>query len=480
MSLDHALLEMLGPKGWLTKGIASWQTDWMKYHAHTALGVARPVTTEQVASVLKLASAAGVSVVPQGGNTSLCGGAVPDQPGCIILSLARMQQIAEIDPLEFSVIVEAGAVLSAVHDAAAKRGRMFPMHLGSEGSAQIGGLISTNAGGSHALRYGMMKDLVLGMEVVLPDGRIWNGLRPLMKDNAGYQLRQLFCGAEGTLGVITRAALRLFPAPASTATTLLAVPDYDALVVLGAKLRAELGDFISALEFFSDIGLDMALRHVSGLTFPLTERALGYVLVELSTSARSIDLDTLLETALTEGFENGLIADGAVAANETHRKTFWRLREEMPEGQRLEGAQLKHDISVPTAKIGQFIAHMAPMLDVLLPGVRVNPFGHLGDGNIHYNLSPPIGHVDFGGLQQALSTCIYHEAEAIGGSFAAEHGLGRSKVSYADHLRSSEERALMAAIKAAIDPEALLNPGVLTRRAATTPAASTDTDRREL
>lgn len=462
MALTEDLSELLGPKGWLTEGLEAWQTDWLKMQSHAPLGVARPENTEQVAAVIRLAHAAGVPVTPQGGNTSLCAGAVPGSPGHIILSLTRMNRIGAVDPLAFTVTVGAGAVLASVHETVAGHNLIFPMHLGAEGSAQIGGLIATNAGGSHALRYGMMQDLVLGLEVVLPDGRVWNGLRPLIKDNAGYQLRGLFCGAEGTLGVVTRAALRLFPAPVSRATALLAVADFETLVQLGAQLRQELGEFTSALDFFSETGLELALRHVSGVEYPLDTRGGAYVLVELSTAAGAVDLGGMLETALGDAFEAGLILDGAVAANDTQRAAMWRLREEMPEGQRLEGAQIKHDIAVPVARLGDFITRMAPRLEAILPGMRINPFGHLGDGNIHYNLSPPEGAEGFGDAKAALSQLIYQEAEAKGGSFAAEHGLGRSKIAFADQLRGAEERELMRRLKQAVDPLGLLNPGVLT------------------
>ncbi|MCL6284195.1 FAD-binding oxidoreductase [Ruegeria sp. 2012CJ41-6] len=461
MALEQDLAALLGPKGWLTEDTGSYQTDWLKLQSHAPLGVARPQSTAEVAGVMRLAHAAGVPVTPQGGNTSLCAGAVPGAPGHVILSLSRMNKIEPVDPLAFSVTVEAGAVLASVHQIVEAHDLIFPMHLGAEGSAQIGGLIATNAGGSHALRYGMMQDLVLGLEVVTPDGRIWNGLRPLLKDNAGYQLRRLFCGSEGTLGVVTRAALRLYPAPVSRATALLAVEDFETLVRLGAGLRRDLGEFISALEFFCESGLEMLLRNVSGLDYPLSERTRAYVLVELSTSARGIDLSSMLEEALGAAFETGLIVDGAVAANDTQRAAMWHLREEMPEGQRLEGAQVKHDISVPVAGLSQFIDAMEAELEVILPGVRLNPFGHLGDGNIHFNLSPPAGMPDFGDNKAALSYCLYRSAEQAGGSFAAEHGLGRSKTTFAQQLRSPEERDLMAAVKRALDPENLLNPGVI-------------------
>lgn len=462
MAVTDKLAALLGPKGWLTDDLASWQTDWLKMQSHPPLGVARPESTEQVAAVMRLAHAAGVPVTPQGGNTSLCAGAVPGAAGHIILSLSRMNGIDPVDTHAFTVSVEAGAVLASVHDTVSDHDLIFPMHLGAEGSAQVGGLIATNAGGSHAFRYGMMQDLVLGLEVVLPDGRIWNGMRPVIKNNAGYQLRRLFCGSEGTLGIVTRAVLRLFPAPVARATALLAVEDFTALARLGAQLRQELGEFMSALEFFSVTGLELVLRHVAGVSYPLETRGQAYVLLEIATAARGVDLNTMLETSLGEAFEAGLILDGSVAANDTQRAVMWRLREEMPEGQRLEGAQIKHDISVPVAKLGTFIDAITPKLDDILSGVRLNPFGHLSDGNIHFNLSPPVGHVDFGNAKEALSLCLYQEAENVQGSFAAEHGLGRLKIPFADQLRSQEERDLMQDIKRAIDPRGHLNPGVIT------------------
>jgi FAD/FMN-containing dehydrogenase len=462
MTLNGELAALLGPKGWLTEDTERYHRDWLGLQSHPPLGGARPETTEQVSAVMRLAHAAGVPVTPQGGNTSLCAGAVPERAGHIILSLSRMAAMEPIDPEAFTVTVEAGAVLASVHDAVAEQGLMFPMHLGAEGSAQIGGLIATNAGGSHALRYGMMQDLVLGLEVVLPDGRVWNGLRPLIKDNAGYQLRRLFCGSEGTLGGVTRAALRLYPAPVSRATALLAVTDFEQLVTLGTQLRTDLGEFMSALEFFSETGLEMALRHVPGITFPLETRSGAYVLVELTTTATGIDLSAMLEAALVTAFEAGLVEDGTVASNDSQRSAMWRLREEMPEGQRLVGPQIKHDIAVPVAHLGAFVQDMVPKLHQILPGLRINPFGHLGDGNIHYNISPPEGH-GFGETKAALSQLIYGCAEACGGSFAAEHGLGRSKIIFADQIRSPEERALMRAVKDAFDPRNLLNPGVLIR-----------------
>ncbi len=306
-----------------------------------------------------------------------------------------------------------------------------------------------------------MGDLLLGVEVVLPDGSIWNGLRAVQKDNAGYQLRRLFAGAEGTLGIVTRAVLRLFPAPRQRATAFLALPDLAAAVALGTRLRAEAGEFLTGLEFFSDLGLGLALEHLPGLSYPLATRDGAYVLVEVASGSDLVPLDDILQGVLEWGMGQGLVLDGALAASEAQRAGFWRLREEQPEGQRLDGPQLKHDIAVPPGRIAEFVARAAPLCQGLLPGVRINPFGHLGDGNIHYNLSPPEGAGGFAGADAALGLELARLATAMGGSFAAEHGLGRTKIALADALRPPEERRLMRALKQALDPDGGLNPGVL-------------------
>jgi FAD/FMN-containing dehydrogenase len=359
--------------------------------------------------------------------------------------------------------VEAGVVLSALHEAIEPHGLIFPLRLGAEGSARIGGLISTNAGGSHAFRYGMMQDLVLGLEVVTPDGAIWDGLRAVQKDNAGYQLRKLFCGAEGTLGIVTRAALKLYPSPRKRATALLCLSDWPAAVAFGTFSRGEANEFLSALEFFSDVGLNLSLKHQTDLTFPLKTRAPAYLLIELASSSPHVPLEEILAFALEWGMEQGLVVDGAVAMSDAQRAHFWRLREEQPEGQRIEGEQLKHDISVPPGAIARFIEAGAIICDAILPGVRINPFGHLADGNIHYNLSPPERQSDFGGKAAEFGQALATLATEMRGSFAAEHGLGRAKIALADNHRSPVERALMSRIKEALDPSGIMNPGVLVR-----------------
>ncbi|RUW72286.1 MULTISPECIES: FAD-binding oxidoreductase [unclassified Mesorhizobium] len=458
------LRAILGPKGWLS-GIDAepYQRDWLNRYGVAPLGVARPANTAEVAAVVKLCREAGLAVVPQGGNTGLCGGAVAEQPNAVIVSLSRMAAIGKPDLDSGSIVVEAGVVLAALHEALEPHGLMFPMHLGAEGSARIGGLIGTNAGGSHAFRYGMMQDLVLGLEVVTPDGAVWDGLRAVQKDNAGYQLRKLYCGAEGTLGIVTRAVLRLYPTPRQQAGALLVMPDFAAAVSFGAFLRGEAGEFLTGLEFFCDVGLELALRHVPDLAYQLETRGDVYLLVELASGSARVPLDDILASALEWGMEQGLVLDGALATSGAHRAQFWRLREEQPEGQRLEGEQLKHDISVPPGAIARFIEAGARICQDILPGVRINPFGHLGDGNIHYNLSPPEGRVDFDGKAGRFAEALSALATQTGGSFAAEHGLGRAKIAIADRNRGAVERELMARLKGALDPQGTMNPGVLVR-----------------
>jgi FAD/FMN-containing dehydrogenase len=455
------LAATLGPKGWIVgEDTGPWRRDWLNRYGELPLGVARPTSTEEVAAVINACRVAGVPLVPQGGNTGLCGGAVLGAPGGVILSLARMNYMAMPDPAQGSVLVEAGLVLARLHEALDGTGLMFPMHLGAEGSAQIGGLIATNAGGSHAFRFGTIQDLVLGLEVVLPDGSVWNGLRAVQKDNAGNQLRRLFCGSEGTLGIITRAILKLHPAPSRRATALLAFAGEADAVTFGARFRAEAGEFLTGLEFFSDLGLSFVLKHIAGLAFPLEMRGGTYLLVEVSTGSPHVALDDVLMSVLQTGIEGGLVLDGALAGSESQRAAFWRLREEQPEVQRLEGTQLKHDIAVPPGRIADFISEARAMTEAILPGVRVNPFGHLADGNIHCNLSPPPDTPDFAGREAEIGLALAGLADRLGGSFAAEHGLGRSKVALADAVPPVERR-LMARIKQAFDPDFRLNPGVV-------------------
>ena len=460
--LSKKLMALLGPKGWIGPGECQpWQRDWLDQYGEVPLGVARPKLTSEVADVLRVCHSEGVPVVPQGGNTGLVGAGVLGKAGGVILSLSRMNAISSLDLPSSSISVEAGVVLEQLHQSLEGTGLMFPMHLGSEGSAQVGGLIATNAGGSHAFRYGMMQELVLGLEVVLADGKVWNGIRAVQKDNAGYQLRKLFCGSEGTLGIVTRAVLKLSPEPKQKLTALLAVRDASGLLKLAVKLRAEGGEFLSAMEFFSDVGLSIALANIPELVFPLQSRASFYLLIEVGSGSMQVPLDSILTEVMERGMSEGIIVDGALAQSEAQRSAFWRLREEQPEGQCRLGAQLKHDISVPPGQLVKFLDRANDECSQVLKGVTINAFGHLGDGNVHYNLSPPAGQQDFSGLDVEFSTKLARLATVMGGSFAAEHGIGRAKIVLADVLRDPLERNLMMQLKKSLDNACQLNPGVL-------------------
>lgn len=457
-----SLIQILGPNGWqpFEQMQGGWR-DWLDRNGVPPIGIARPKTTEEVSAIVRTCLARGVFIVPQGGNTGLCGASVAASTGGIIVSLSRMNAVDDVHSASTSVTVEAGVTLQNLHSVLEGNGHMFPLHLGSEGSAQIGGLIGTNAGGSHAFRFGMMQDLVLGLEVVLADGTVWDGMRAVQKDNAGYQLRKLLCGSEGTLGIVTRAILKLYPVPVQRTTALLAMNSMDALATFGMRLQAEVGELLTGLEFISDEGVGLMLKHLQHASFPLGSRSPFYLLVEAASGSSRIPLTEILEGLFAWGMEEGLVVDGSVAASGSQRQNFWQIREEQPEGQRLEGPQLKHDIAVAPGAIAQFLAEGERICQGLLPGLRINAFGHFGDGNIHYNLSPPEGSTDFGGQGEAIGYALAKLAHKSGGSFAAEHGLGRSKVALADRYRGAPERGLMRSIKSALDPKGLFNPGVI-------------------
>ncbi len=460
--LSIKLMALLGPKGWVgPDDCQSWKRDWLDQYGENPLGVARPKSTSEVAEVLRLCKVVSVPVVTQGGNTGLVGASVLGEPGGVILSLSRMNAISSPDVSGGSISVEAGVILEKLHQSLKGTGLMFPMHLGSEGSAQVGGLIATNAGGSHAFRFGMMQDLVLGLEVVLSDGTVWDGMRAVQKDNAGYQLRKIFCGSEGTLGIVTRAILKLSAEPRQQLTALLAVKEASGLVKLATRLRAEGAEFLTAMEFFSNIGLDIVIKNIPSLVFPLQSRAPFYLLIEAASGSMKVPLNSILTQVMEWGIDEGIVVDGSIANSEEQRLALWRLREEQPEGQRRLGAQLKHDLSVPPGQLVDFLDRANNECSNILNGVRINAFGHLGDGNIHYNLSPPEGWQDFSGLDNEFAVKLGRLVTMMGGSFAAEHGLGRSKTALADILRDTVERDLMMRIKKSLDDAGQLSPGVL-------------------
>jgi len=462
VDIQNDLASLLGAAGWLTapRDTAPYTRDWLDRYGVPPIGVARPTDTQQVAEVVRLCRQAGVAVVPQGGGTGLVGASVATSPNTVIVSLARMNKIEMIDEQEHTAVVEAGVILENLHTALDAQDLSFPMHLGSEGTAQIGGLIATNAGGSHAFRFGMMSELVLGMEVVLLNGDVWTGMRRLIKDNSGLQLRKLFCGSEGRLGIVTRAALRLYPAQRERATAMIACPSLNAMLKTGQALRRSCGELLVAMEFFDTEILDLALHHIPDLTNPMDTATPFYILLELATSIDTLDLHPLLESAMEPVFEAGWAIDAVVAQSQAQRAALWRIREDLPEGTLREGRQLKHDIAVPVSAFPAFLEDSAARIAKILPGTRIWTFGHLADGNIHYNLSPPSGQVDFSNADMELSSAIYENAERHGGTFAAEHGVGHSKHAVADQLRSTTERDLMSKILMAADPEQIMNPEV--------------------
>ena len=458
------LRAVVGPRHVLTGDaeVAPYLTDWTGRHRGRAAAVLRPGSTAEVSEVVRACHETGVAVVPQGGNTGLVAGGVPDGTGQqVVLSLGRLRTVRDVDPVAGTITVEAGVVLADVQAAAEGVGRLFPLSLGSEGSCTIGGNLATNAGGTAVLRYGMTRELVLGLEVVLPDGRVWDGLRGLRKDNTGYDLTQLFVGSEGTLGVITAAVLRLHPATPSRATAWVSVADVAAAVALLGVVQQRSGGHLSAFELVSRTALDLVLAHLPGAADPSPEPTPWAVLVELA-GAPATDLDAPLEEALAEAVEAGLVTDAAVAGSPAQRAALWSLREGISEAQRTEGAALKHDVTLPVADLARWVDATGPLVEGLLPGVRLVTYGHVGDGNLHYNLNAPPGDdAALAAHAAALTAAIHDSVAAAGGSISAEHGLGRTKAAAAAAYKSDVELDLMRAVKRALDPDGLMNPGVL-------------------
>ncbi len=424
--------------------------------------VVKPASTREVAEVVRLCAEAGVAVVPQGGNTGLVGGNVPfEHGGEVVLSLARMNRVRAVDPVNDTITVEAGCILQKVQEAAEAADRLFPLSLGAEGTCQIGGNLSTNAGGIQVLRYGNMRALVLGLEVVLPDGRVWNGLRALRKDNTGFDLKQLFIGGEGTLGVITAAVLRLFPRPKAKTTAFAAVRDVAAAVELLGRVRAASGEAVTSFELIPRFSLDISLKHIAGIEDPLGDAHPWYVLIELWSEVANSGLREALETVLAQAHEDGLVPDATIAANEAQAQSFWRIREAMVEAQKFEGGSIKHDVSVPISAVAAFIERSCAAVESLIPGVRAIPFGHIGDGNIHLNLSQPEGadRDAFLARWAEVNRRVHDIVAELGGSISAEHGIGRLKLEENVHYKSPVEIELMQRIKTALDPDNLMNPG---------------------
>lgn len=446
--------------------MAPFLTDWRGRYTGDALAVVFPADTAQVAAVVRSSVAARCDIVPQGGNTGLCGGATPLAGGrSVVVNLSRMRKIRCVDPANNTIVVEGGVTLAAVQAAAEEHDRLFPLSLASEGSCEVGGFVSTNAGGVQVLRYGNARELVLGLEVVLPDGSVWDGLRSLRKDNTGYDLKQLFIGAEGTLGIVTAAAFKLFPRIRSVATAWLAVDSPAAAVGLLARLRAAAGDRVTAFELISRASLDLVLKHLPASRDPLDQARGWYVLVELSDAAIGTHLDTLLEGEVARALDEGAVSDGVIAASSTQAAALWSLRENISEAQKREGLSIKHDISVPVGAIPAFVAEAEEALGAAFPGVRVVCFGHLGDGNLHYNLSRPVNgeNAKFINQTDEVNRIVYRLVAKLGGSISAEHGIGQLKRDILPDYKSEIELAMMRAIKSVFDPMGRMNPGKVLR-----------------
>ena len=442
--------------------MANYLVDWRGRYRGTARAVVRPSTSTQVAAVVRACFEARVGITPQGGNTGLCGGATPRQgDDGVVVSMTRMTQIRRVEPFDNSLVAEAGCTLAAVQEAAAAKDRLFPLSLASEGSCVIGGNVATNAGGVHVLRYGSMRQLVLGLEVVLPDGQIWDGLRSLVKDNTGYDLRQLFIGSEGTLGLITAAVLKLFPRPRQRAVAWLNIENAQAAITLLDVVRQRFGERVSAFELVGRNALDVVLRQMPGARAPLSAASEWSVLLELADVDAEAPLDSMLEREIERQFERGVVSDAVIAGNLAQCQSLWALREYISEAQRLEGISVKHDISVPVSAIPLFLHTAGAALQRGFPGVRIVAFGHVGDGNLHYNLSSadPERNENLIAQTPHLNRVVHDIVADCGGSISAEHGVGQLKRDEIVRYKPEIELALMRQIKHTIDPCGLMNPG---------------------
>lgn len=429
-----------------------------RWQGHT-LAVIRPGSTDEVAAVVRLCHAARVPMVPQGGNTGLVGGGVPD--GGVVIAMGRMNRIRAVDPLNATLTVEAGCTLAAIQTAADEAGQFFPLSLASQGTCQIGGNLSTNAGGTAVLRYGTTRDLVLGIEAVLPSGEVLNTLGALRKDNTGYALRDLMIGAEGTLGIITAAVLRLFPRPAATVTAMAACAGPEQALAIFDILRARCGDTLTAFEYIERFGIKMVLDHLPGARDPLADPHPAYVLIELTSPDPDAGLDARMERALAQAMEDGLVPDAVIATSQTQAQALWSLRESMSDMQKHAGASIKHDVAVPVSRVAEFITRGVAACRAHMPDVRPCPFGHFGDGNIHFNLTRPAAMSDADFLAQygAFNRIVHDLVAAMGGSISAEHGIGLAKRDELPRYKDPVALALCRTIKAAIDPDNLMNPG---------------------
>jgi FAD/FMN-containing dehydrogenase len=456
------LKAVLGPDGWsqdperLAPKLVEWRDRWTG-HAPILL---LPRTTSDVSAIVGLCAETGAPIVPQGGNTGLVAGQIPQ--GEVLLSLERMRKIREVEPIDDVITVEAGVPLAVVHEAAAAAGRRFPLSLASEGSATIGGLISTNAGGTAVLRYGTMREMVLGVEAVLPNGDVFSGLKRLRKDNTGYDLKQLLIGAEGTLGVVTAASLKLFPPLVSRAVAFVGLDTPAAAVTLLKRAKEESGGAVESFELIQRIGVEFAVRNIAGTREPLESRPPWYVLIEIA-SGEPGAAEAAMERLLSHALEAGLIQDAAIAQNEAQAKAFWSVREHQSAAQKPEGAVWKHDVSVPISKIARFIDEATATMQRFAPGCRVLAFGHVGDGNIHFDVLQPQGadSAAHTGRRDEAARIVHDLVAGFDGSISAEHGLGSMKTHEALRYKSPVEIEALRAIRTALDPNRIMNPRVL-------------------
>ena len=442
--------------------MAPYLSEWRGLYKGKALAIVRPGTTEEVSAVVKLAAAAGVAIVPQAGNTSLVGGSIPfDDDRAIVLSVARLNRVREVDPRNFTMTVEAGCILKHIQDEAEAHDRLFPLSLGAEGTCQIGGNLSSNAGGIMTIRYGNTRDLILGLEVVLPDGRIWDGLRRLRKNNTGYDLKHLFIGGEGTLGVVTAATVKLFPRPRQVQAAFVAVRDPEAAIDLLGRMRTATGDAVAAFELMPRVLFEMALKHVPGVVDPLAAQYGWYAVIDVTAGTADAPLRDTVEAALAAALEDGLVLDAALSESDAQRRAMWFIREAVVEAQNHEGVSIKHDVAVPVSSVAEFIATATAACEARMLGIRVCAFGHVGDGNIHFNLSQPIGMPREEALARwkEMNELVHDIVMGLDGSISAEHGVGRMKRDELLRFKSPVEIDMMRAVKRALDPDNRMNPG---------------------
>ena len=457
------LKKTLGPKGWIEDKeiIEPYLVEERGLFIGKSSLLLKPQNTEEVSKILKLCNEHNIKVVPQGGRTGLCGGTIPSENGKeIMLSLERMNNIKELNEENFTITVEAGCILNNIQNIADEKKFLFPLSLASEGSCTIGGNISTNAGGINVLRYGMARDLVLGIEVVLANGEIWNNLISLRKDNRGYDLKQLFIGSEGTLGIITSAVLKLFPATRNIETALFAIPNTDAAIELLGLARNASADLLTAYELVSRVGMEMVIKNIPGAKEPLKEKYKWYILIEFSSSSKN-NLRQQIEDLFELALNKNIVLDGVIAESTQQRKELWTLRDGLNEAQKPEGGSIKHDISVPINNVSKFIYSASKCVEEFIPNSRVVAFGHIGDGNIHFNISQPLKQdkKEFLNKWTDVNKLVFDIVKNLDGSFSAEHGIGKLKREELQNYNPTIEINLMKSIKSSFDPNNILNPG---------------------